>query len=333
MIEGKSVFSHNIPAIAGGEPAAFVRALQDGGFERVGLKICDGDLAFVPNPVAFPKWGQNVKPELVKLLRDSRIKVDFWHFVYGGDPTGELQKADWACTTFQPDLYIWDSESAFENKTGIVDAKGTTAAEANARRLSKGLKAAHPNIPQALCTWALPKNPLNLTQEWHPVKVIRAWLETVNLVMPMMYWDGSTAAQAVAYLQTSLDIWAGICDYPIIPVGRAYTGDGGTIDPIAITIFGEKVKSWQETKRLPGISWWVLDEVYGKAPSWQALKATPKYTQPVPTPVTPPPQPALTDHDLLMRLVKAHPDLFQDLAGNQNLSARDFEVDHGPAEK
>ncbi len=309
MTSGKSIFSWNAPAIAGGEPAAFVRALADGGFERVGLKICDGDLVFVPNQVAYPKWGQNVRPELVQALKAAGIKVDLWHFVYGGDPAGELARADWACTTFQPDLYIWDSEGAFEQEA---------MAEVNARMLSKGLKQAHPNIPQALCTWALPKNPQNLAQEWHPVKVIHAWLEAVDLVMPMMYWGGSSAAQAIAYLQTSLDIWAGICDFPIIPVGRAYTGDGGSIDPTAITAFAGKVLSWQVPKRLQGISWWVLDQVYGNTPCWQALKATPKYNQPVAQPVTPPtppiPQPELSDHEMLMRLVHANLNLFPELA-------------------
>ncbi|HEY3416097.1 MAG TPA: hypothetical protein VGM23_04345, partial [Armatimonadota bacterium] len=236
------ILSWNIPAVAGGDPAKFAAALVDAGFEGVGLKGGDGDLVFSQSSEgAWPKWGENIKAELVAALRKAGLKVYIWHFLYGGDPAGELAIADRNCTMYHPDGYIWDVESAFDGKP---------AADVNARLISKGLRKAHPDIAQGLCWWALPKDPQHPTNEWHPVHVAKAFAETVDCILPMMYWGGSKPVEALAYLQASLDIWSGICGLPILPVGRAYTGDGGTIEADAIAAFGQRVYEWRDSHHL-----------------------------------------------------------------------------------
>lgn len=162
---------------------------------------------------------------------------------------------------------------------------------------------AHPEIPQALCWWALPLNPDNYAREWHPVKVAKAFLQTVDCVIPMMYWGGSKKEQALAYLDQSLKIWRTITDKPILPTGRAYNGDRGVMNADAIIAFAEKVLSMSKTSNLPGISWWYLDGVIKNNLCWDALKKTSKFLSKV----------TLPQDVLINRLVAAHPDLFPEL--------------------
>jgi hypothetical protein len=303
MIEGKTIFSWNVPEIFKGDPKAFAEALVNAGFEGVLLKSGNGNAIFrMSTNGPWPKWGENIKKELVDALRAAGLKVYFWHFVYGVDIKGELAIADHQCTEFGPDEYVWDVETSFDEQKN---------AEANARLLTTGLEKAHPNIPQALCWWALPKNPKNHNQEWHPIRVAHAFMDVVDCVMPMMYWGGRTITDALLYLDWSLSIWKEFNSKPIIPVGRAYTGDGGYMDATAITAFAKTLKERSATWNLPGVSWWVLDQVMRNPECWSAMAATPKYKNVVP------PKPAeLSMEEIINRLVKDHRTLFPELFNN-----------------
>jgi len=291
----KSIFSWNIPDVLGGDPIKFAQLLVDGGFEGVYLKGGEGNIVFRMWPSSpWPTWGKNIRQELVDALRKVGLKVYIWHFLYGVDPAGELSIADYQCTQFHPDGYIWDAESRFDEQPN---------ADANARFITNGLIKAHPDIPQALCWWALPKNPLNVNIQWHPIHVAKAFMERVNCVMPMMYWDGSTSQAALSYLAKSLGIWRGFCNLPIVPVGRAYTGDAGFGNPEAIKAFAQKVMEISVEKNLIGISWWLLDKASENSIWWEALKTTPKWSGP----------PQLSDKEKIERLVNAHKDLFPEM--------------------
>lgn len=291
---GKTIMSWNVPQIHSGTPMLFATEVLNGKYNGVCLKVGNGSYVHtMPSYSPWPTWGENIRQELIDELRRSNIKIYFWHFLYGYDPVGELNIAVAQARRFKPDGYIWDAEGAFD---------GRFNAEANARLITKGFKEACPDIPQALCWWALPRSPIT-GSEWHPIKVARAFLETVDVVMPMMYWQGEGAPAAIEYLYKSLAIWRDITQKPITPVGRTYIGDGGVATPEGIKAFAESVLKSANSMNLVGNSWWCFDTAI-KNYSWmQALKETPEFDIPfeLPTEV------------ILRRLVEAHPGLFPEL--------------------
>lgn len=296
MINGKSIFSWNIPAVGGGDPEAFVKFLLENNFEGVCLKGANGpSVQRIKRWSPWPRWGENIRPEFVEALKGVGLKVFLWHFVFGQDPVGELNVALSQTSRFEPDGYIWDVETAFDSKEGAV---------ANARYLSRGFKKFFPQLEQALCWWALPLSPRG--GEWHPIKVANAFQEIVDLAMPMMYWQGKGAVAAKTYLHRSLNIYDKFWKKPIVPVGRAYNGDGGYGDAAGITAFDQEVRTLSDVLfAIPGISWWVTDKAV-KNPTWlAALRATEPFDTVDPIKLTP--------EQKLERLVDYHPTLFPEL--------------------
>ena len=296
MINGKSIFSWNIPAVGGGDPETFVKFLLENNFEGVCLKAANGSsIQTVSRWSPWPLWGENIRMDMVEAIKGAGLKLYLWHFLYGRDPAGELSVALSQTSRFEPDGYIWDAESRFDEK---VNAVGT------ARYLTRGFKKFFPQIEQALCWWALPLSPKG--SEWHPIKVANAFQETVDLAMPMMYWQGKGAVAARTYLHRSLDIYAKFWNKPIVPVGRAYNGDGGYADAPGITAFAQEVMMLHEgVAAIPGISWWVTDKAV-KRPTWlAALQRTETFDTVDPVQLSP--------EEMLDRLVVAHPELFPEL--------------------
>lgn len=291
-MKGKSIFSWNTSSVFNGDPEKFANLVKELKFEAVLLKVADGALVHVPKN--NPSFGENVKPELVDALKAAGIKVYLWSFLYGYNPKGELDIAIKQADKFKPDGYVWDVEGAFDSRTNAVP---------NARLISRGFKMAHPNIPQSLCWWALPKSPVNGT-EWHPIRVALAWLEVVDSAMPMMYWQGTGAASALSYLIKSLGIWRSFTTKPLAPVGRSYNGDGGYATSDGIEAFANSVFNQANSLNLIGNSWWSLDTAITN-PAWlQTLTATPKYFSA---------SNALSQEVILGRLVNAHQELFPEL--------------------
>lgn len=289
---GKSIMSWNIPEISGGNPILFVKQLTDLNVEGVILKAADGNRVQVPNPVKYPKWGENIREELLNALRWANIKIFFWHFLYGIDPKGELEAARRQCDKFKPDGYVWDAESSFDRKPGAVS---------NAEFISGGLKSSHPNIGQGLCWWALPRSPTG--QQWHPEVVAKAFFKYVDIGMPMMYWtETKPDAQAgVKYFERSYKLWRNMnSDIPILPVGRAYTGDGSIVSPLSIKNFADYIFNKQNAYNLVGTSWWSLDSAVKRNDILMALSDTPKFGG----------TPSLTLEEKVEVLVKGHPELF-----------------------
>jgi hypothetical protein len=292
MIHGKAIYSHNVPAVGGGDPIAFVKWLKEHNFEGVYLKAANGTaIQRVSIWSPWPTWGENIRNSLIEALKAAGLKVYLWHFVYGANSAAELSVAKSQVARFQPDGYIWDVEGAFDNRTNAV---------ANARLLSSGMKSAFPDMAQGLCWWALPLSPSG--GQWHPIKVAKAFQEYVDVGLPMMYWQGRGGTAARAYLHRSMKIWKTFWNKPIIPTGRAYNGDGGEADPEGILAFADEAKSDYD---IPGLSWWVMDTAV-KNPLWEtALTLTETFgiEEPVVIPL----------EEKVDRLVKAHPELFPEL--------------------
>jgi len=274
----KAIFSWNVPAFQGGDPDKFADGLADAGFEAVYLKAADGISPFKVSKFSpWPLWGENLRAELVSALHLRGIKAIGWGFNYGVDPVGEGKIAASQVNRLGLDGWIFDVESSFEQKTGAES--NARAMVATYRQLCKA--------PVAFCSWARWHKDGDEKTAWHNKPMARAFMEVCDVGMPMMYWGGSTAASALALLNESMKQWAEFTIKPIVPVGRAYTGDGGTIDAAAISAFASEVHA----RHLPGISFWVLDSACKNADAWNALKSIGGFTPAPPTPPEPEPRP------------------------------------------
>ena len=259
----KATFSWNVPGVDGGDPNKFADRLKAAGIEAVYLKMANGNVVFKPSTIAYPLWGENVKPALVDALRARGIKVIGWQFNYGYDIAGEVAVAIAQSKRFNVDGWIFDVEGKFESNTNAV---------ANAYTLTSEYRAACPDIPLAFCSWAQWRSPnQELNTLWHNERMAQAFMEKCDVGMPMMYWEGSNPTTAVWLLKESLRLWHNITNKPIIPTGRAYTGDGGTINALACKAFAAEAR----TLKLPGLSWWVLDSAIKDTATWGAIGAIP----------------------------------------------------------
>lgn len=263
--ETKSIFSWNLPAI-GLTADAVADKLLSAGFESVMVKVADGPTRFNASRLAWPTWGENAKPDFLARLRERGLKVIGWAFNYGIDIPGELRIAVEQSKRLPLDGYIFDVEGKFE---GYTNAKG------NAEVLAGGYKRALPDMPTAFCSWSFWKSPISGAQ-WHNMAVAQAFMKYCDYGMPMMYWQGDTAQAAGYNLTTSLAQWRElITKKPIIPVGRAYNGDGGTMSAGAVSYFASQAR----LMKCPGLTWWVLDKAAKNPEVWGALTAIPKYQQ------------------------------------------------------
>lgn len=101
----------------------------------------------------------------------------------------------------------------------------------------------------------------------------KIFMSLCDFGVPMMYWGGSTAQDALTLLKNSGSQWKEIsCGKPILPAGRAYIGDGGKPTVEAISAFAEATK-----ESYVGITWWDLQQVVPIIDVWNALKATPTW--------------------------------------------------------
>lgn len=258
----KSIFSWNVPGVDGGDPSKFADHVQAAGFEAVYLKMAGGNLVFKPSLFVYPTWGENVRQALVEALRSRGIKVIGWQFNYGYDIPGEAAVAISQSKRFNVDGWVFDVESKFEANINAVQ---------NAAALANTYRAALPDMPLAFCSWAQWRHPTT-NALWHNEKMASVFMEKCDVGMPMMYWEGSAPANALWLLKESTRLWRNLTNKPLVPAGRAYTGDGGTISPTAIIEFANAAKA----NGLKGLSWWVLDSAVKDSAAWGALAATPK---------------------------------------------------------
>lgn len=259
-LAAKKIFLWNVPAIAGGDPDKIADILTLAGFESVAIKCADGPYRFTPNRDRFPGWGENVKPVLVETLRARGLKVIGWGFNYGLDVGGEAAVAVEQIKHLGLDGWDFDAESRFDAQPGAASL---------AYSLASTVRNGAPDTPLAACGWAFYRNPRNLTIPWHPQQVMESFLRVCDAGIPMMYWDGKGAASASTYARASLLQWRGITNKMIIPAGRAYTGDGGTVDAAGIAAFAAELKD------LPGLTWWSLEHAIKMPDVWTALSALP----------------------------------------------------------
>jgi len=264
----KTIFLWQVPAIAGGAPAEVAERLKNAGFEGVIVKVADGPYAYRSNVVG---WTENLSAPLVEALRARGIAVMGYGFLYGANPTGEADIASIQTNRYGLDGYVFDVEGQFDSRSN---------AEANAYAVMARYRKTCPTTPTAFCSWALWKSP-RTGSTWHPLPVAKAFMQSCDVGMPMVYWGGETPAEALSWLTPCLAQWQQITDKPIIPAGRAYVGDGGKARPDAVRTFGVAVRQ----AGLKGISWWSMQHAIAMPEVWAMLAALPGFASPAdPTP-------------------------------------------------
>lgn len=254
----KSIFLWTVPAVQSGDPVRIAEALSEAGFEAVIFKVADGPWAYAPR---FTGWsGENLQPAMIRELRARNIAVLGYGFLYGVNPTGEADIAITQTYKHQLDGYVFDVEGAFDTRSNAV---------ANSHLVMRRYRASCPGTPAAYCGWALYRNPRRPSTLWHPIAVAQAFMEYCNVGMPMVYWDGEDAPNALWWISNSLDQWKEITNKPVIPAGRAYTGDGARATVPTMVEFERYVRG----AGCRGITWWSMQHAVTLTGIWPTLAA------------------------------------------------------------
>lgn len=258
-MKGKGIFLWQFDRVGDGSKEAVLAALQEGGFQRVDIKVGSG--AYL--------YARNDKPEYFDYLKQHGIQVYGYGFCYGYNAPGEGWVAAEAIDKYNLDGYILDVEGKFEKWDNCI---------VRAKQLMRNLRTEQPDIDVALCTWPLFRNP-KTGSRWHNADLAIAFMSYCQIAMPMIYWGhyGDTVADALDWLEWTLQQWREFTHKPIIPTGRAYV-DGWeghiTLRPEAVEAFGKRVRELE----LQGESWWELGWATTRRPDvWEVLKALPAW--------------------------------------------------------
>lgn len=310
--EAKSICIWNVPSNAGGDPAGIVAMLKDGGFEAVWIKCAQDGAIFYPSSTAFPTWKKpNISTALVSALHAAGIAVGGWGFCSAGsgDPYGLI--AAMMVRDFDLDGWGFNVEGAFEAWT---DAHDPTAGVNRAGQLVGTYKRnVNKVVPIGLISWARWHDPTpNTNRPWHNEPMAKFFMTNptyaMDYGMPMVYEakvgsDGkpvpSDANTIDTVLSQTLAQWMAISGKPLVPIGRAWIGDGGIPSAESVLEFSELGRASSLVK---GLSWWGLDWVQDLPAEWSILKAVPKFGVPSEPPPPPPPPPVLTIEQRLAAL-------------------------------
>lgn len=274
---GKSLYIWNTDAILGGDAGKIAAAVREAGYQSAVL-----------HNATLAGWRTPKRIALVGALKDVGIIPILGAAVYGYNIDYEAQLAATICKQYDLPVFVPDAEATWDAQPHP---------DSNAAKLLKTFRANAPGVLIGWCWWARWKNPRTGSM-WHPVKVLWAAMAKnygdADFGMPMAYWEGESAANAVKLLQETWAQWREQTDKPIIPIGRAYTGDNGIARPEACRAFEA------EARRLgaPGVSWWSMEHALALPGIWSALAEMrpfgavapiqPAPVEPQPAPVTPP---------------------------------------------
>ena len=247
----KSIFVWNDQVIGSAEK--ITQQLVNAGFEAAYLHFQN-----------LSGWRSASRIALARALQEAGILVYGAAAVYGKDPKGEGRQAALIVEEFDLDGFVFDAESGW-------DAQATP--DSNAVHMLSEYKSITAK-PSAWCWWPFYKSPSS-GGGWHPVKVLQAAMQYADVGMPMAYWwTGDSAAQAVDFLEKVWKQWREVTDKPIVPAGRAYTGDNGTARPEAVLAYEAKARALGAV----GITWWSMEHAVKLPEVWDALSQTPGFT-------------------------------------------------------
>lgn len=279
QIPDKGMFLWRVLDILDGSPKKIADALNAAGICRLDVKVSEA-----AKPYSYWRWQiaktvVNVTPEWLAQFRNFFDgQVMGWGFCYGYDPEGEGRVAAEQVRDLKLDAYGFNCETVFERQPN---------AEKRASDMMAAYRLLQPNTPTYYISWPLFRNPYpdGNNAGWHYDRVAKNAMVYCNYAMPMIYYPNTGAYWAKFWLENSIKQWRDlVTDKPIIPVGRLYTGDGGTCTPDGIEAFGKDVR---ERFKLSGESWWRMGTGIGKADWWQAMSELAPFTTPPPPATVP----------------------------------------------
>lgn len=244
MFKEKSIFIWNNTTI--GTPEKIYAYLVQGGFEGVYL-----------HSTATSNWATASRVELAFYLKSKSLKVYGASAVYGVNANLEgLQAAD-LVNKYNLDGFVFDAESAFDSKENP---------DSNAVKLLVSYKSTT-SKPSAWCWWSFYQSQRGIP--WHPKKVLVAAMNYADVGMPMAYWNwGNDISSMSTYTDEVFKQWQAVTNKPIIPIGRAYNGDGGIALPETMLAFESKVRNQYKVQ---GISWWSLQHCLDKMDTFSRM--------------------------------------------------------------
>lgn len=239
---GKGIFIWQGKNFAGGSISTTVAACAAMKLKWVALKIGDR------NSNTYASYIDMLNA--VAAFHQAGIQVWGWHYIYGGiyidstgnavpygaSPTQEAQYAIGETVRLGLDGYIIDAEKQFklyhqqERATEFMNA------------LDAGI-----TVPVALCSYRFP--------DVHPEFPWDEFLANgrVTIHMPQVYWGPGNSKTDLLSSMYQLNA---IKELPVVPVGRAYIGDGNANPtPEEITLFMQTAVDEQ----LHGCTFWAMD--------------------------------------------------------------------------
>ncbi|MDR3576291.1 MAG: nuclear transport factor 2 family protein [Anaerolineaceae bacterium] len=271
-LTGKGFMIWQVPRCEKGNPAAITSVAQAAGLNNVLIKIADGI-----NPYNIDKTNNNdlVGP-VVQALKQKKIEVWGWHYLYGADPVGEAKMAIKRVTDLSLSGYVIDAEVEFQQPGRDVAA----------RTFMNTLRASLPNLPVALCSFRYPS--------LHPQIPWKDFLNKCDFNMPQVYWDHAHNPDAQLRRCVS-EFQAMTPSRPVIPTGPVYKSGDWTASPAEIIQFMDTAKAL-DLKSANFFAWdygrWILE------PVWDAISAYSWGPYPYPKDITDTFIAALNTHDV-----------------------------------
>ncbi|MFQ5409661.1 MAG: nuclear transport factor 2 family protein [Anaerolineales bacterium] len=200
-LTGKGFFTWKLRNVERGNAEAIAEKAARAGLTHLIIKIADGNQR-------FGEATQN--RAVVNALRNRRIQVWGWHYVYGSDPNGEARVGVEQTKTLRLDGYVIDAEHQYKQP----------GKDAAARQYMAGLRQGLPSTPIALSSYRYPS--------FHRELPWAAFLEKCDYNMPQVYWE--KAHNPDAQLKRTVQEFANTrlvgFNRPVIPTGSAYgSGD------------------------------------------------------------------------------------------------------------
>jgi hypothetical protein len=270
----KGTFLWKVPLIEKGDPIKIAELLKSAGMTRLDVKVAEGNAMYKVPIWNHATWGQNVKRDWVRAIQGAGIKVFGYGFAYGYDAVGEGMIAARAVNELKLDGWIVNAEGRFESWSDSGNR-----ALIYVRRFRDN----SPHVPALACTWPLWRNPWTGSY-WHKEDMAKVFMDDFEYGMPMIYWWNN---RAILWLEKAVEQWRNlVTDKPLIPVGRAYSGEGlGTLQLHEVQAFGDRVREMPED--VLGESWWVLRLALARPEVWDIIKKLPTWADPPPPPTAP----------------------------------------------
>lgn len=227
---GKGMFIWRGVNCAKGNVPVAVALCKSSGIAWVAVKMLDG---------IFPYESTWLDMAIAE-FRNAGIQVWGWQYIYGQNPAGEASAAKKIIAKYKPDGFIIDAEGEFTYNLQVL-------------RATDYLNVLGHPVPLGLTSYRFPS--------LHPEFPWNVFEDRVDVGFPQVYWQPTrgTTLGVLPETRRSLIEYKKVGYNDIVPIGRAYIGDGHPAPTEGeIAAFLSEVK----TQNCPAAGFWALDFIY-----------------------------------------------------------------------